>query len=371
MGASKRKSGGGTVAAGGSLDAVKRERFPGYWTYPATNQPADERLLPLYRVVYKTEEERELFARAKPQGVRVDYVREPVSVWQSMLGLIPPLNQGKILLRISTLIVLALAFAGPVATRGIDAQLSSSPHNWLPSATRQFADPVYAHVFVGMIIVGALICAARFNGASWWHAVIAAGIALGIGMAFEYSFDTFLMKPAIGLPRPSDFVPASEPFFERMVHRTIGLGDDYPSGTVARQTILACFLTWSLMHPGITTRRYSKILLAGFGWALVIAIALLRIGDSAHSVGGVLVGASSGIFEFWIVAVGFGALVNPQARGLTPYLAQMWVVLMSGWIVLSQNKMLLGFLLASAGLLLPNMRPPVRSMPSGVKRDAA
>ena len=129
-------------------------------------------------------------------------------------------------------------------------------------------------------------------------AVLLVIVAFGI----EVCLDSLVLKPIIGVARPSGFTVGSEPFFMRLAHGIIGVHNDVPSGGTARQLLLACLLTLLIKRPNSLPSRPMRLAIIGLAWLAVPIVGALRLFVGAHSIEAVTAGVSSGIVEFGLVS---------------------------------------------------------------------
>lgn len=274
-----------------------------------------------------------------------------VSLQRRLIRLIPSLIGARSLLWWSALPIVAGAFVMPAFA---DELLKASSivavmPLWARSAVVGL-DPMFFHAFVALVIALVFAYAGREAGAGVLQSLaIGFAAALLIG-GVEYVLDSLIIKPAIGIPRPATFDPASEPFFVKALHSVRGPGNDFPSGSVTRQVALACFLMWSCSHPIANMGRWIKLALYSVGWLMVLPVMLQRILSGAHSMESAFVGVSFGILEFWIIAVVFGSIVYGRARELLPDVTRIWVMVMIGWFVLGVNKESVAVMIIAVGL---------------------
>lgn len=273
-----------------------------------------------------------------------------VGAWQRRLAVVPVLPNGVALLRWSVLPVLLFSFMLPslspstsMVMNFLSGLVSAVP--WLGIAAGNGLDPVLLHAVVGVIFILLCMQLGRQTGASRTEAGAIGVTILTLAMIVEYLFDLFLMKPSIGVQRPTSFTTTNEPFLTRIVHDTLGAGGDFPSGSVARQMVLACLVTWMCSYRLLDIHPAVKIAALGISWLLVPVVAMLRVYVGAHTVEAVLVGMAAGLLTFWFVAVVFGSVFYEEIRALLPELARFWVLGTAGWFIFAPHKITVGIMI--------------------------
>lgn len=271
-------------------------------------------------------------------------------LWRQILAIIPPFGGARRYLRLSVFVILLCSFLFPGITDGVGSGALSDDVS--RNITRAI-DPSYLTLASAALLVLLLVRIAMAQSSGFWMSLAAAIAVVGAILLFEFALDRYVLKQAIGLPRPADYDPSRNPPVIQWVHDLLGAGPGVPSGSVARQVVIACLTLWVVRHPNLRFGSAMRALVGGTSVLLVLVVGLLRIEAGAHDFGGAAIGVSSGLLQFWIIVVVLGAGVHREARELLPELRFIWGLVLLGWLIASDHPWAVGVILVvgSAALI--------------------
>ncbi len=196
--------------------------------------------------------------------------------------------------------------------KGIETLLPQYPDN---AVARQivgqvWADPILIQMLTGGVALMLLWGILKNLNLHGLVSFSLAALLLIVLVLVVQSFSAFVLKPGLGIPRPSDYDTSLEPPITQWYHNTFGAGEAAPSGTLLRQAAITMLAMWLMMHP--RHQRLSRTARIGLRTLFIFAIvwlALQRYYLHAHSAYDLLLGLSSGIVVFWIPTSCFVSVV--------------------------------------------------------------